>query len=163
MVIVRGMYEVTEVVAASMSCVGFYLCGYNIVPLMYPYDLSSMLFMLSVVFLLNHARVLLLAPVEQSWRFFLELGCCYLCTQLTVLWVWDPFHSQLHVLRDLIVNTRPVLNLLVDCPNLFMFIRQDCWYIVKLTAAILITYRTVRFTHALDYVLPGRRRYQYTE
>ncbi|KAH8331803.1 hypothetical protein KR074_012528 [Drosophila pseudoananassae] len=163
MVIVRGMYEIAEVVAASILCVCCYLSGYNILPLKDAADLSTLLFILSVVFLLNHARVQLLAPVEQSWRLCLELGCFYLCTQFAVLCVWDPFHSQLHVLRDFITNTRPVLNLLGSYPKVFVFIRQDCWYILKLITAIAITYMTVHFTHALDYVLPGRRRYQYTD
>ncbi|XP_017094242.2 uncharacterized protein [Drosophila bipectinata] len=162
MILVRGYFEIAELLAAFFGSVIFYLSGFYIVPLKDAPDLSTILFILSVVLLLNHARVNLFAPLDELWRLFLELGCFYLCTQFIVLCVWEPFHFLLHVLRDSLMNTRPVLNLLVDYPKVFVFLRQDCWYFLKLLTAIAITLMTVNFTHAWDYVY-GRRRYQYVE
>lgn len=163
MVVIQGMYEITEVVAASIGCVGFFICGFNIVSLTDAPDLSTVLFILSVVLLVNHVRVRLLAPVQELWRFVLELVFFYLCTQATLLYVWEQFHFLLYVVRDSVMSTRPVLNLLVDNPKLFTFLRQDSWYFLQLLIAIGITYKTVVFTKALDYALPGRRQYQYCE
>ncbi|EDW91753.1 uncharacterized protein LOC6531213 [Drosophila yakuba] len=162
MVVVQGMYEVTELVAGSVGCVGLYMAGCNALPMEHVPDLPAALLVLSTVLILHHLRVLNCAPLQELCLLLLELFGFYVCTQVVVV-VWHQFHNIMNVLQDIAVNTRTALYLLEGYPKLFMFIRQDVCYFVKLIMSLACTYKAVTVTHALDYALPHRRTYRYYE
>ncbi|KAH8401243.1 hypothetical protein KR009_004027, partial [Drosophila setifemur] len=163
MVLVQGKYQISELAAALIGCVVLFMGNCNLLPLQHPPDLPGVLFVLSSVILLHHLRVVRLPPVQELWRFLAELLCFYLATQMLILVVWDQFHNLLNIVRDSLMNTRPVLNLLVNTPKVFVFMRQNFCYLVQVLVALITTHSAVMFTQAMDYALPGRRQYQYID
>ncbi|XP_041563664.1 uncharacterized protein LOC108144527 [Drosophila elegans] len=163
MVVVRGMYEITELAVGCVGCVGLFMAGCNALPMQYVPDLSAALFVLSTVFLLHHLRVVIMPPLQELWRLLLELVGFYFCTQILVVLVWQQFHTLADKLRDAALDTRMAMDLLERHPKVFMFMRHDFCYFGKLLVSLLCTYKAVSVTRALDYALPHRRTYRYYE
>ncbi|XP_016976155.1 uncharacterized protein LOC108042408 [Drosophila rhopaloa] len=163
MVIVQGMFEISELVASCVGCVGLYMAGCNALPMQYVPDLPAAVFVLSAVFLIHHLRVVNLPPLQELWRLLLELVAFYLCTQVLVVIVWQQFHTLMNMLRDAALDTRMAMNLLERHPKVYMFMRQDVCYFGKLFVSLLGAYKAVSVTHALDYAFPRRRAYRYYE
>jgi len=161
MVIVQGMFEISELAAGSIGCVGLYMAGCNALPMQHVPDLPAALFVLSTVFLLHHLRVMNLPPLQELWRLLLELVAFYMGTQILVVLVWQQFHNLMDKVRDTALNTRVAMNLLEINPKLFMFMRQDVCYFLMLIVSLVCTYKAVKVTHSLDYFLPARRIYRY--
>ncbi|XP_017078691.1 uncharacterized protein LOC108112872 [Drosophila eugracilis] len=161
MVVVQGMYEITELVAGSIGCVGLYMAGCNALPMDHISDLPAALFVLSTVFLLHHVRVINWPPLQELWRLLLELVVFYMSTQLLVWVVWHQFHNFTDILRDLILNTRLAMNILESFPKIYMFLRQDVFYLGKLIVSLACTYKAIKVTHVLDYAIPRHRAYRY--
>jgi len=162
MVVVQGMYEVTELVAGSVGCVCLYIAGCNVLPMEHIPDLPSALFVLTAVLFLHHLRVMNCAPLQKLWLLLLELLVFYMCTQVVVL-VWLQLLSHMNKLRDNAVNTRTGMYLFETYPKVFMFLRQDVYYLGQLIMSVACTYKAIMVTHALDYALPNRRTYRYYE
>ncbi|EDW48343.1 uncharacterized protein LOC6609672 [Drosophila sechellia] len=162
MVVVQGMYEVTELVAGSVGCVCLYMAGCNALPVEHIPDLPSALFVLTTVLVLHHLRVMNCAPLQKLWILLVELLVSYVCTQVVVL-LWLQLHRLMNELRDQAVNTRMGLHLLETYPKVFMFLRQDVCYFGQLIMSLACTYKAIMVTHALDYALPNRRTYRYYE
>ncbi|XP_017049942.1 uncharacterized protein LOC108094022 [Drosophila ficusphila] len=163
MVLVRGMYETSELAAGCIGCGGLYMAGCNLLPMQHVPDLPAALFVLSVVVILHHLRVVSLPPLKELWRLLLELVVLYLCTQGLVLIVWQQFHSLIDTLRDAALSTRMAMDLLGSHPKVFMFLRQDLCYFGKLLVSLLCAYHALTFASALDYAIPQRRSYRYYE
>lgn len=161
MVIVRGMYEITELAAGCIGSVGLYMAGCNVLPLQYVPDLPAALFVLSTVIVLHHWRVVTYPPVQKLWRLLLELVALYVATQLLVAFIWEPYHALVDVVRDAVIDTRLGLILLQNFPKFIMFLRQDVCYMGQLVLSLVVTIKAVTYTRSLDYVLPQRRIYQY--
>ncbi|XP_016947233.1 uncharacterized protein LOC108022674 [Drosophila biarmipes] len=161
MVIVQGMFEISELAAGSIGCVGLFMAGCNALPMQHVPDLPAALFVLSTVCLLHHLRVMNWPPLQELWRLLLELLAFYLGTQIVVVLVWQQFHNLIDILRDTALNTRLALSLLESYPTVYIFMRQDVCYFVKLIVSLACTYKAVKVTHALDYFLPARRIYRY--
>ncbi|KAH8291308.1 hypothetical protein KR054_010530, partial [Drosophila jambulina] len=163
MVIVRGMYEITELVAGCIGSVGLYMAGCNVLPLKYVPDFPAALFVLSSVVVMHHVRVVTYPPVQKLWRLLLELVGLYIATQVLVALIWEQFHALLDVSRDAVLNTNLGLVFLKHFPRLIMFVRQDVCYFAQLVLSVMVTIKAVAYTRSLDYVLPERRIYQYYE
>ncbi|KAH8358210.1 hypothetical protein KR084_008174 [Drosophila pseudotakahashii] len=161
MVIVHGMFEISELAAGTIGCVGLFMGGCNALPMQHAPDLPAALFVLSTVFLLHHLRVESFKPLLELWRLVLELLVFYLCTQILVVLVWQQFHNLMDMLRDEALGTRLAINVLESYPRVYMFMRQDVCYFAKLIVSLVCTYKAVKVTKALDYALPRRRTYRY--
>ncbi|XP_016994588.3 uncharacterized protein [Drosophila takahashii] len=161
MVIVHGMFEISELAAGTIGCVGLYMGGCNALPMQHVPDLPAALFVLSTVFILHRLRVVNCQPLQELWRLVLELVVLYLCTQILVVLVWQQFHNLMDMLRDEALSTRLALNLLESYPRVYMFMRQDVCYFGKLIVSLACTYKAIKVTQALEYALPRRRNYRY--
>ncbi|EDX15588.1 GD15436 [Drosophila simulans] len=162
MVVVQGMYEVTELVAGSVGCVCLYMAGCNALPIEHIPDLPSALFVLSTVLVLHHLRVMNCAPLQKLWILLVELLVSYVCTQVVVL-LWLQLHRLMNELRDQAVNTRMGLHLLETYPKVFMFLRQDVCYFGQLIMSLACTYKCDN-GHSCPGLRPtNRRTYRYYE
>ncbi|XP_030377610.1 uncharacterized protein LOC115626390 [Scaptodrosophila lebanonensis] len=161
MVVIRGMYETSELFASTIGCVGLHLASINVLPMRYLPDLPSALCLFSTVVLLNYWRVQALVPLQQLWQFLLEMVAIYISCQIGMFIFWDQFCIGIECIRDYVLSTKSAVHLMKNMPRLFFCIRQDLFYILKLAIVSLFTYKALMFTQALDYIMPWRRTYHY--
>ncbi|KAH8338186.1 hypothetical protein KR059_011916, partial [Drosophila kikkawai] len=161
MLIVRGTYDVTELVAGCIGSLGLYLAGINVMPLKYVPDLPAALFVLSTVIVMHHVRIMRYPPIQKLWRLLLELVCIYIASQVLVAILWEQFHVLLDVIRRTMINTTLGVRCLKSYPRLTMFLHQDLCYFAQLGLAVMLTFKILRRTRALQYILSEQRFYNY--
>ncbi|XP_068154815.1 uncharacterized protein [Drosophila tropicalis] len=143
MLIVRTERDIWELNAALLCCVGLFVVNGNLWPMKHPADLSSTLITFSTVLLLHFIRVEVIGPVQNIWQMCLDIVLYYLGNQIVMALIWEHFCVALAILEDQTISHQGTSS---------VFLNRNTIFIIKMTVALLITYKSIRLIHFMDYV-----------
>ncbi|KRF97517.1 uncharacterized protein Dwil_GK27524, partial [Drosophila willistoni] len=157
MLFIRSTQEIWELKAAVLCCVGLFLMNANVLRMKNPADVPSILITLSTVMLLHLFRLKKIGAVHKTWQVIVNIFAYYVCNQIVIALIWEQFGAALGIFYGNLVKNPKVLALFVKNSVWLNIIARCFVYSTKLVVALLITYKSVKWSRALDYIFPWRR------